>query len=242
MLFRDRDRRFFAAVLFPCALGLGAGCSDTDDDSGDGDAQVQDTGGDTGGLDTGNPDVTEEVGLDAQTEPDEDFSGPLPPYGYVMIVDRTPRSVIAEEGTAGADVYGVSWVLPDDGQTVYASLMRGCEFGDGDNSAAQDCEQITLTPRGACDPSAAEPDFVSLGGEGGYVIAYFGDRRDFLEGHQIIVHECDQTVWPEGDADLIDVYLGVSDNPNDPRWVPCVMEAEGTVTCDIVDLPRVFPR
>ena len=221
--------KYFGPILAAAALILGmavTGCemTETCDPNTDPDCVVEDAGNTT--TDTG-------------TQVDQGQQGQS--YHYVLIEDRTTDE--RPDQTGGADIAGVE--LVKSGSSFFASQVHWCEFGNFDNSDAEDCNQALGAPasgQGECNPSASVPDFVSLGGVGGQLIVSFGNLEEIVEGARIFVYECGRQQNPSAVDEPFDMRVGVATQPSDPNWLPCISNGTGIVDCTVPALPLANPN
>jgi hypothetical protein len=149
-------------------------------------------------------------------------------YHYVLIVDSNmdPSTV---GGRAGLDIDAVE--LVSGSESVFAASVSECAFGSGDNSAASDCNRALGTPEATCN--AAPASWVSLAGDGGYLIVSFEGLHEIRQGDLVRVHSCDPADGP------YDVSVGVSTTATDPNWMRVMADATGTVEATVPALPVV---
>ncbi len=148
-------------------------------------------------------------------------------YHYVLIEDlENPPSA---GGRAGADMDGVE--LINGSGSCYASTVHESGFGAGDDGDAQDTNQALGAPEGTCD--AAPATWVSLGGDGGYLVVSFTGLAEIRTGDTLRIHSCDAV------GGTYDAMVGVSNTPSDPNWVQVITDATGTASATVPTLPIV---
>ena len=164
-------------------------------------------------------------------------TGSTQTYHYVMVEDLEDPGTSSPTHTAGVDIFGVQ--LIEGGRTHNASQVHEVRFGTGDNSNATDANQVLGVPDDDCDPSADTPSYVSLGGDGGYLIVSFGSLEEIVEGDDIVVHECGRAQNPGATDEHYDFFVGVATGASDPNWVTVCTRSTGVQTCRVPSLPQV---
>ncbi len=153
-------------------------------------------------------------------------------YRFVMIRDTVPPAGFTGTQTEGVDIYGVQLFHTLLANPTDAQQVHDCQFGSGDNSAATDCEYVVATHESACSGDEGAADYVSLGGEGGYVIVSFGG--EVMSTDDIIrVYECETGTNGDNIEETYEVWTGVSTDPEDPSWLLCGDKMTGTEDCDV---------
>lgn len=145
-------------------------------------------------------------------------------FQYVMVLDRTPDG-LAPTHAHGIDLYGIQLVRPD--STIFPAVqVEDCGFGEGDNQAASSCDVVLGDPAGRClDPEI--PDWVSLAGEGGYIIVSFGEEVTFSSGDRIEVFECGAA------NEIYDVLVGSTAEKETADWVESCVGVMNAVSCAV---------
>ena len=195
-----------------------------------------------GGLGACDPDDACDPATDAACQPADTGTpsdGSLP-YLYVEILDRAGEEEAASH-TAGVDIVGVELVRAGIG--TFADVVHHCSFGAEDNSAATNCTRALQRPvdgQGTCaaTPAPDKADYVSLGGVGGTLVVSFDTLR-LRQGDALRVYECGREHRPGAPEELYDVRIGVSPDPDDPSWVPCITGGTGIIECTVPKLPVV---
>lgn len=194
-------------------------------------------------LITSGCELTEEC--DPNTDPDCTTASPNPsesgtptptptlPYLYVWVEDAglDPSEAVM---TGGVDIEGVS-VTPQGGSETFADQIHECVFGPDDNSDATNCAQALGDPGAACDMET--PDFVSLGGAGGYLIVSF-TGIEIQAGDTITVTECGAARNAIGVDERYDVLVS-TDSSISGSAVECVAGGAGVTSCTVPTLPDV---
>ena len=127
---------------------------------------------------------------DDATSPRPDWDASLPedpwaPMFTVLIVDRTPDSLLGESpSTPGCDLDGVR-VLGDGLDISATKLLASLRFDPFDQSIGVN-EMASL---GRPEQTGAPDTFVSLGGGGAYQLLYLEPQRPFHRGDQLIISE-----------------------------------------------------
>lgn len=148
-------------------------------------------------------------------------------FQYILVLDRTPDG-FAPTHAHGIDLYGIRLVRHDN-STLPAVQVEDCGFGEGDNMAASSCDSVLGEPDGRClEPSI--PDWVSLAGEGGYIIVSFGEGVVFSEGDRIEVFECGAA------NEVYDVLVGSTADKETTDWVLSCVGVMNTVSCAVPEL------
>jgi hypothetical protein len=146
-------------------------------------------------------------------------------YTYVLVVDNEVPAGPA--GYEGADIDAIQLVTATG--TFDAAQVVEVTFGVGDNINAADASSVLGAPGSCSDDS---PLYVSLGGEGGYLIVSFTGLQEVHAGDTIRVSEC-------GTASDYSVYVGVATSQSDPNWFALVTNASSDTDALVPTLPVI---
>jgi len=152
-------------------------------------------------------------------------------YRYVMLVDRQELAAAELEEAPGIDVDALQ--LSSGGLSYWASDIAAAEPGAATVDAKfADFTRLLRGAEGTCNLN--DVDFVSMGGAPAFAIVSF-DNRLLKEGDEVTVHEC--AFGLDASVEPYDIFIGVSNDPSDQRWVPCAIDAVGAFTCTVPVLP-----
>lgn len=172
----------------------------------------------------------------ADAAPGGDAAPQLQTYHYVLLQDLNQDPVGIRPGTSIDAIElrkaGVSTYLAQ-----VHDLAFGAEVPPGDNAMPAN---VLGAPQIDCTTQAPEEwdlsAIVSLGGQGGYLLASFTGLAEIEAGDQLVVHGCSTPV-DEG----WDLLVGVATTPSDPNFFLVQDTGLGRTTITVPVLPSV-PR
>lgn len=155
-------------------------------------------------------------------------------YHYVLLVDQDQN---ASGDRPGADIDGIE--LNKNGSTLFLSQIHESDFGgvqpSGDNS---NFDNALGSPEDECqekDPIYWDRiNFVSLGGDGGYLIGSFTGLAALEPGDTLTVHACAGPL-----SETWTLSVGVSTDINDPNWLEIISAGVAVEDVTVPNLPQV---
>jgi hypothetical protein len=178
-----------------------------------------------------------DAGADTTVDTSTDEGGGFQTYHYVLIQDLENPNTSSPTHTAGVDIDAVG-LTKNGAAEIYAAQVHECNFGPGDNAHATNCNLALGAPQNGCSPTGT-PDYVSLGGDGGYIIVSFTNLAEIDTGNTLRVYECGSQQNPGATAEHFDASVGVATTLNDPHWVACITNGTGIAECTVPNLPQV---
>lgn len=171
------------------------------------------------------------------TSPPEttETTSPFLSYRYLLLEDRASNPAGDHPG-ANIDSVGI---IKGTGTESFLAQIHSSGFGDVPPTGANANFNNALgAPEVQCQgvaPVDWDPaTFVSLGGEGGFLIASFASLPAIEAGDRLVVYVCASPV-----SEGWDLSVGTSGDLSDPNWFRLITGAVGLSEVTVPELPAV---
>ena len=153
-------------------------------------------------------------------------AGSSPSYRYILVQDRSDPN---RSGTS-IGVHIDAFELLHGGTSSFATQIEESTPGPRTVVDSASNPWNTVGPTMPCN--AAAPEFFTIGGEPGFLIASMDQKDEIHAGDTLVVHVC-----PDAYGSTYDVSVGVATSANDPGWLRIATGRSGSVTTVIPALP-----